>query len=72
MSDEPTTILEGNVPSVPVLKETIEAFRESFYVNEEKVREIQQDTRDQRNSSLWHEVGCYRIMSSLFGSVLSC
>ena len=47
------------------------AFKESQCISEAKAREIEQDTRDQRLSSLWFSARCYRITASNFGRVLS-
>ena len=51
-----TTAVNNPDPSIPdtcVLKETIVAFKESLKLSAEKLREIEQTTREQRNSSLW-------------------
>ena len=39
-------------------------------LNEEKIRKIEHDTRQQKSSSLWFEMRHYRLTVSLFGSVL--
>ena len=45
-----------DVPSVGALRTTIEAFKESLKMQPEKIWQIEQSTREQRNSSLWFEV----------------
>ena len=61
---------DTTLPSTESLKQTIEAFKSSLSLNEEKVRKIEHDTRQQKNSSLWFEMRRYRLTASLFGSVL--
>ena len=58
----------ANCPSLHSLKNTVLAFKESLVVTDEKIREIERDTRDQRNSSLWFSVRLFRLTSSLFGA----
>ena len=68
-----TTAVNNPDPSIPdtcVLKETIVAFKESLKLSAEKLREIEQTTREQRNSSLWFSVRRYRITASIFGKIL--
>ena len=60
----------ANRPSLHSLKNTVVAFKESLAVSDEKIIEIERDTRDQRNSSLWFSVRQFRLTSSLFGTVL--
>ena len=60
----------ANCPSLHSLKNTVLAFKECLVVIDEKIREIERDTRDQRNSSLWFSVRLFRLTSSLFGAVL--
>ena len=66
--DTPTS---QNIPDVSKLKETILSFKETLQITAEKAREIERDTREQRNSNLWFSVRRHRITSSLFGAVLS-
>ena len=51
--------------------ETIAAFKRSLQISDDKAREIERNTREQRLSSLWFSVRRYRITSSLFGNVLT-
>ena len=63
-------------PSTPLLPgrsglaDTIAAFKESLKLPEEKIKEIELRTRNQRESNQWFEVRRYRLTSSLFGQVL--
>ena len=59
-----------DVPSVGALRTTIEAFKESLKMQPEKIQQIEQSTREQRNSPLWFEVRRYRLTASRFGEVL--
>lgn len=59
------------VPNVFELRDTITGFKGTLCISEDKAREIEQGTREQRNSSLWHSVRRYQITSSLFGAVLA-
>ena len=60
-----------SIPDAEELKETIKAFKETLQVSEEKAREIERNTREQRLSSLWFSVRKFRIISSLFGAVFT-
>ena len=68
---DPSVTSVANIPTVPMLRDTIQAFEESLCVSEEKACGIKQDTREQRNSSCWHQVRRYQLTSSMFGAVLS-
>jgi len=62
-----------SIPSLPKpssLADTIAAFKDSLKLSEEKLREIEFNTRKQRQSNQWFEVRRYRLTSSLFGHVL--
>ena len=60
-----------NLPDVASLWDIIEAFKRSLKSSEDEVRHIEQHTREQRNSVLWHSVRRYRTTSSIFGSIYS-
>ena len=57
------------LPSTESLKRTVESFKSSLSLTEEKIRKIGHDTR-QQNSSMRYEVWRYCLMASIFGSVL--
>ena len=59
-----------NLPSIEKLKKSVSAFKESLCLSDEKIREIELNTREQRESALWFQARRYRITSSLFGQVL--
>ena len=42
----------------------------SLVVSPERHREIERQTRNQQNSSMWYEVRQYRLTASVFGEVL--
>jgi hypothetical protein len=65
-----STLTSTTLPSLEQLKTTVSAFKQSLAVSDEKVREVELNTREQRESSLWFQVRQYRITSSLFGQVL--
>lgn len=59
-----------DIPNTSALKETVRAFKESLCMPTEKLREIEQNTREQRDSPLWQEVRRYRITASRFGEIV--
>ena len=59
-----------DIPATSVIKETVHAFKQSLQMPAEKLREIEQNTREQRNSPLWLKVRRYRITASRFGEIL--
>ena len=69
-SSSETTQLAPVLPYVSNLKETILAFKTSLSVTEDEIREIEQSTREQRNSTMWFLARRFRLTSSLFGAVL--
>ena len=61
---------QPDVPTVSVIKATVATFKESLKMPPGKLRQIEQSTREQRNSSLWFSVRRCRITASRFGEVL--
>ncbi len=59
-----------SVPETAELKTTILAFKESLNLPSDKLREIEQNTRDQRHSDMWFSARRYRITASRFGEIL--
>lgn len=59
-----------NLPSVSEIKDTVTAFKETLKMLTAKLNEIENATRNQRYSELWHSVRCYRITASRFGNIL--
>ena len=55
------------IPHIAKLKETISAFKQSLQVSEDKIREIELNTRDQRHPPLWYSARQYRLTASQFG-----
>lgn len=62
---------DQSVPDVSQLKEAITAFKRTLELTADKSREIERDTREQRNSPLWFAVRSHRITASFFGSILT-
>ena len=60
----------STLPGIEKLKKSVSAFKESLSIYDAKIREIELNTREQRESTLWFQAGCYRITSSLFGQIL--
>ena len=58
------------LPDTMALRKTVAALKTSLAVSEAEIRKIERETKDQRNSPVWHEVRHYRITASLFGYVL--
>ena len=59
-----------NIPDVSNLRKTIAFFKESLHLTDDHIQSIEQKTRDQRLSPLWHSERRFRITASYFGSVL--
>ena len=57
-------------PDISALRKTVEAFKGSLTMSDEAIRNVERDTKKQRNSALWHEVRRYRLTASLFGAIL--
>ena len=64
------SISTASLPKQRSLTDTIAAFKDSLKLSEEKLREIEFNTRKQRQSNQWFEVRRYRLTSSLFGHIL--
>lgn len=47
-------------------------FKSSLHVSEQRAREIEQTTREQRHSPGWYSVWRYRLTASLFGEIYHC
>ena len=71
VQDQTAPLSSAQVPNVFELRDTITGYKGTLCISEDKAREIEQGTREQRNSSLWHSVRQYQITSSLFGAVLA-
>ena len=59
-----------SVPEIAKLKSTIAAFKESLKLPSDKLRQIEQSTRDQRHSDMWFSARRYQITASQFGDIL--
>ena len=66
------TILSSDtcVPSASNIQETVVAFKQSLQMSPSQLRNIEQSTREQRESSLWFSARRYRITASHFGEIL--
>ena len=58
------------VPATCNIKETVAAFKQSLQMSPSQIRNIEQSTREQRESSLWFAARRYRITASHFGEIL--
>ena len=58
-----------SLPSVSSLRDLVNAFKASLAVSSEVIRKTERETMQQRNSSLWFKVRCYRLTASLFGEI---
>ena len=67
LSSIPTS---STLPDIEKLKKSVSVFKESLSISDEKIREIELNTREQRESTLWFQARRYRITLSLFGQVL--
>ena len=59
-----------SIPDMTQLKQTIQEFKNSFRVTPETGHEIEQLTREQRNSPMWFDVHHHRLTASMFGEVM--
>ena len=67
----PSSSLTLTSTTLPSLEQTsVSAFKESLTISDEKIREVELNTREQRESSFWFQVRRHRITSSMFGQVL--
>ena len=57
-------------PSLPTLKATVAAFKESLSMSQEQIDKLECETRNQRKSSTWFSARRYRLTSSMFGEIL--
>ena len=64
------TVDEPHLPSRNELIERVTAFKESLRLAPDKIREIERETIDQSQSSLWYSARRYRLTASMFGKVL--
>ena len=62
--------IQPDMPSVCVIKKTVASFKESLRMPAEKLREIEHNTRAQRDSPLWFSCRRYRITASRFGDIV--
>lgn len=62
--------LDACVPSLSAIRNTVIAFKESLKMPADKLRQVEQNTREQRDSPLWFDVRRYRITASRFGEIL--
>ena len=67
---EQLPVTDAGVPGTSLLKQTVAAFKDSLKLSPSKVREIEQNTREQKQSPLWFSVRRYRITASRFGEIL--
>ena len=59
-----------NLPSISELKDTVAAFKDNLKMPTAKLYEIENATRNQRYSEMWHSIRRYRITASRFGDIL--
>ena len=69
-SHETLPVTDASVPGTSLLKKTVAAFKDSLKLPASKLREIEQNTREQKQSPLWFSVRRYRITASRFGEIL--
>ena len=62
--------LSPTLPTKQELQKRVEEFKQSLILSPQKIREIEQSTRQQSQSALWHSVRQYRLTGSYFGLVL--
>ena len=60
---------EPRLPSKAELQASVSALKASLALSPEKVRDIEQHTRNQSHTSLWYEARRYRLTASFFGAV---
>jgi len=65
-----TPVSSPSIPDTSEIKRSVAAFKLSLKLPADKLREIEQSTREQRHSDLWFSVRRYRITASHFGQIL--
>ena len=58
------------LPEIRALKNSVEEFKKSLVMSDEAIHKLERDTKDQRNSTTWHQVQRYRITASKFGAII--
>jgi len=58
-----------DLPSNSELIERVQKFKSTLAVTPERIRQIEKDTIDQHQSSLWYAVRQYRLTASTFGKI---
>ena len=61
--------LAPELPSKSELKYRVQELKKSLEIGKQKMREIEQNTRDQSQSALWYYVRRYRLTASHFGEI---
>ena len=67
---QPLSFSGTEIPSLTDIRENVTAFKRSLEMTAEQLREIEQKTREQRNSHFWFSVRRYRLTASHFGEIL--
>lgn len=57
------------LPTKAELQWSVSEFKKSLYLSPQKLREIEQSTRNQNQSPLWYSARRYRLTASYFGAV---
>ena len=57
------------LPSKQELQHRVKNFKETLKIPAHKIREIEHNTREQDQSSLWYSARRYRITASYFGEI---
>ena len=68
--DSSSKVPACNMPNLDTLRNAMSAFKETLQLSEDKIHHIEQNTREQRRSPLWHSVRHYRLTASNFGAVM--
>ena len=61
--------ISPTLPTKEDLLKRVEEFKKSLVLSPQKIREIEQSTRQQSQSALWHSVRQYRLTGSYFGLI---
>ena len=62
--------LVPNLPTEMELKKSVEVFKNSLELKTDEIRELEQKTREQRNSPEWFAARRFQITVSIFGDII--
>lgn len=65
----PSATAHAEIPSKTELAERVSSFKKSLSLTSEQIRELERNTKEQHESSLWFSARRYRLTASIFGRI---